>query len=151
MRSRGFTEKTKNGQKQNRTKTPNDQNQSGQNNQKWENILILQQSRRTIIWSHGTGVDNQHSRHAITWADREKQKWTKRHRTKAKKGQNQSGQNQKKWENILILQQASRTIPWSHDTGCGQRKAKVDKSTTWQSQKRVRIKVDKTAKNEKIF
>ena len=45
------------------------------------NILILQQSRYAMtflfMWSHDTGVDNQHSRHAITWADREKPKWTK--------------------------------------------------------------------------
>ena len=47
------------------------------NPQKWENILRLQQSRCTIPWSHDTGVDNQYSRHAITWPDREKQKWTK--------------------------------------------------------------------------
>ena len=60
-----------------------------------ENILILQQSRCTIpflfMWSHGTGVDNQHSWHAITWADREKPKWTKHHRTKAPKDKNKSG------------------------------------------------------------
>ena len=58
-------------------KPKKDQNQSGQNPKKWENILILQHSRCTIPWSHDTDVDNQHSRHAITWADREKQKWTK--------------------------------------------------------------------------
>ena len=44
---------------------------------KWENILRLQQSSCTIPWSHDTGLDNQHSRHAITWLHREKQKWTK--------------------------------------------------------------------------
>ena len=77
MRWRGWTEKSKNGQKHHRTKEPKDKNQSGQNPQKWENILILQQSRCTIPWSPDTGVDNQHSRHAITWVDREKQKWTK--------------------------------------------------------------------------
>ena len=77
MRSRGRTEKSKNGQKHHRTKAPKDQNQSGQNPQKWENILILQQSRCTVKWSLDTGVDNQHSCHAIMWADREKQKWTK--------------------------------------------------------------------------
>ena len=44
---------------------------------KRENILILQKSRCTIPWSHDTLVDNQHSRHAITWAYREKPKWTK--------------------------------------------------------------------------
>ena len=48
---------------------------------KWGNILILQQSRCTIpflfMWSHDTGVDNQHSCRAITWADREKPKRTK--------------------------------------------------------------------------
>ena len=77
MRSRGRTEKSKNGQKRHRTKAGICQNQSGQNPQKWENILILQQSRCTIPWSHDTGVENQHSRHAITWVYREKQKWTK--------------------------------------------------------------------------
>ena len=41
------------------------------------NILIWQQSRCTIPWSHDTGVDNQLSRRAISWADREKPKWTK--------------------------------------------------------------------------
>ena len=44
---------------------------------KRENILILQQSRCTIPWTHDTGVDNQHSRHAITCSDREKPKWKK--------------------------------------------------------------------------
>ena len=29
-----------------------------------------------VMWSHDTDVDNQHSRHAVTWADREKPKWT---------------------------------------------------------------------------
>ena len=77
MPSRGRTEKSKNGQKQYSRKVKKDQNQGGQNPTKWENILRLQQSRCTIIWSHETGVDNQHSRHAITWPHREKQKWTK--------------------------------------------------------------------------
>ena len=45
--------------------------------QKREIILILQQSRHTILWSYDTSVDNQHSHHAITYADREKPKWTK--------------------------------------------------------------------------
>ena len=85
MRSRGRTEKSKIRQKHHRKKLQKDL--SGQNPQKWENILILQQSRCTIPWSHDTGVDNQHSPHAITWADREKQKWTKApHNTKAKIG-----------------------------------------------------------------
>ena len=86
MRSCGLTEKSKNGQKHHRTKAPKDQNQSGQTPQKWENILILHQSRCTIPWSHDTGVDNQHSRHAITWADREKQKWTKAPQDEGTKG-----------------------------------------------------------------
>ena len=117
MSSCGQTEKSKNGQKHHTTKAPKDQNQSGQNPQKWENILRLQQSRCTIPWSHDTGVENQHHRHAITWPDREKEKWTKAHRTKAAKDQNKSGQNPQKWENILRLQQSRCTIPWSHDTG----------------------------------
>ena len=73
----GGQRKAKMDKKHHRTKAPKGQNQSGQNPQEWENILILQQSRCTIPWSHDTGVDNQHSRHAISWADREKQKWTK--------------------------------------------------------------------------
>ena len=52
---------------------------------KRENILILQQSRCTIPWSHDTGVDNQHSCHAIMWVDREKPKWTKAPQDKSPK------------------------------------------------------------------
>ena len=73
----GGQRKVKMDKKHHRTKEPKAQNQSGQNPQKWENILIHQQSRCTIKWSHNRGVDNQHSRHAITWAEREKQKRTK--------------------------------------------------------------------------
>ena len=84
---------------------------------KGENILILQQSRCTIPWSHATGVDNQHSRHAITWADREKPKWIKS--TIGQKPQRIKLKADKtpKRENILILQQSRCTISWSHDTG----------------------------------
>ena len=148
MRSCLQTEKCQNGQKHDRTKSPKDKNQSGQNPKKrkyfktptvkvynpisvhvhviiwhrygqstfslcdfvggqWnakmdkstigqktqrikikvdntpkrENILILQQSKCTIPFlfmsSLDSGVDNQCSRNAITWADREKPKWTK--------------------------------------------------------------------------
>ena len=136
MRSRGRTEKSKNGQKHHRTKAPKDQNQSGQNPQKWENILILKQSRCTIPWSHDTGVDNQHSRHAITCGQRKAKMDKSTTVRKPKKDQNQSGQTPQKWENILILQQSRCTIPWSHDTGGGQRKAKVDKSTTGRKPKK---------------
>ena len=54
---------------------------------KWENILRLQQSRCTIPWSHDTGVDNQHSRHAITCTAQRKAKRDKStNRTKCPKG-----------------------------------------------------------------
>ena len=57
---------------------------------KRENILKLQQLRCTIpflfVWSHDAGVDNQHSRHAITWVDKEKPKWTKAPSDKSLKG-----------------------------------------------------------------
>ena len=225
MPSRGRTEKSENGQKHHRTKSPKDQNQGGQNPQKLENILRLQQLRCTIPWSHDTGVDNQHSRHAITWLHREKQKWTKASKDNCPKGSESRRTNPQKWENILRLQQVRCTIPWSHDTGvdnqhschaitwphrekqkwtkapqdkipkgsgsrrtkppkmrkyfktptikvydpmitwcrCGQstisschhvaaqRKEKMDKSTTGQKPQRIRIKVDKTPKKEKIF
>ena len=80
------TEKSKNGKKHHITKARKDQNQGGENPQKWENILRLQQSRCTIPWSHDTGVDNQHSHHAITWPHREKQKWTKAPQVERAKG-----------------------------------------------------------------
>ena len=117
MWSHGRTEKSKNGQKHHRTKESKDQNQSGQNPQKWEINLILQKSRCTIPWSHDTGVYNQHSHHVITSADSEKQKWRKAYRMTEPKDQHQSGQNPPKWENILILQQSRYTIQWSPDTG----------------------------------
>ena len=64
---------------------------------KRENILILQQSRCTIRWSHDTEVDNQHSHHAITFFGQKKAKnGQKRHRTKEKKDKTQSGQNSPK-------------------------------------------------------
>ena len=47
----------------------------GEKSPKRENILILQQSRCTIpflfMWSHDTGVENQHSLHVIMWEDKE--------------------------------------------------------------------------------
>ena len=77
MWSYGWTEKSQNGQKQHITKGPKDKNQSGQKPPKGGNILIQQESRCTIPWSHNTGVDNQRSHHVIIWVDREKPKWTK--------------------------------------------------------------------------
>ena len=57
---------------------------------KRQNILILQQSTRTIpflfMWALDIGVDNQHFHHAIPWADREKPKWTKAPLDKSPKG-----------------------------------------------------------------
>ena len=118
MPSRGRTEKSKNGQKHHRSKEPKDQNQGGQNPQKWENILRLKQSRCTIPWSHDTGVDNQHSRHAITWPHREKQKWTKAPKVESlKRIRIKADKTPKNEKNILRLQQSRCTIPWSHDTG----------------------------------
>ena len=114
--SPGRTEKSKNGQKNHRTKASKDQNQGRQNPLKWENILRLQQSRCTIPWSHDTGVDNQHSRHAITW-QRKANMDKSTTEQKPAKDQNQGLQKPQKWENILRLQQSRCTIPWSHDTG----------------------------------
>ena len=53
---------------------------------KRENIVILQQSICMIPWSHDTGVDNQHSRYAITFADREKPKLKNASEDKSPKG-----------------------------------------------------------------
>ena len=163
MPSRGRTEKSKNGQKQNRTKGKKDQNQGGKNQKKWENILRLQQSRCTIPWSHDTGVDNQHSRHAITWLHREKQKWTKEPQDKRSKG------SESRWTKPPKMRKYFKTptikvydpmITWyrsgqSTFLSChhvaAQRKVKIDKSTTGPKAKRIRIKADKTKKNEKIL
>ena len=157
------TEKSKNGQKHHRTKAPKDQNQGGQNPQKWENILRLQQSRCTIPWSHDTGVDNQHSRHAITWPDREKQKWTKAPQDESPKGSESrrtKPPKMRKYFKTPTIKVYDPMITWyrcgqSTFSSChhvaGQRKAKMDKSTTGRKPQRIRIKADKTPKNEKIF
>ena len=135
------TEKSKNGQKHHRTKEPKDQNKSGQNPQKSENILILQQSRCTIKWSHDTGVDNQHSCHAITWADREKEKWTKApqdERTKRSESKQKKTPKIRKYFNTKTIKVHDVMITWyrcgsstfsSCDHVGGQRKGKMDKST----------------------
>ena len=163
MRSRGFTEKTKNGQKYHRTKKPNDQNQSIQNSQKWENILILQQSRCTIPWSHDTGVDNPHSRHTISWADREKQKWTKApydERTKMSESKRTKPPKMRKYFNTPTIKVHDPMITWyrcgkSTFSSCDhvglQRKAKMDKSTIGRKPQRIRIKADKPPKMRKCF
>ena len=108
-------------------KPKKDHNQSRENPPKWENILILQQSRCTNPWSLDTGVDNQHSRHAITWVYRENQKWTK-----AKQDENQKRSESKRTKPPKMRKYFNtptiKAHAWSHDTG--QRKAKVEKSTT---------------------
>ena len=163
MPSRGCTEKSKNGQKHHITKASKDQNQAGQNHQKWENILRLQQSRWTIKWSHDTGVDNQHSHHAVTWPHREKQKWTKAPQDESLKGSESRRRKQpkiRKYSKTPTIKVYDHMITWyrsgqstfsSYHHVAAQRKAKMDKSTTGQKPQRIRIKADKTPKNEKIF
>ena len=163
MPSRGRTEKSKNGQKHHRTKSTKDQNQGGQNPPTWENILRLQQSRCTIPWSHDTGVDNQHSRHAITWPHREKQKWTKAPQDKSSErsaSRRTKPPKMRKHFKTPTIKVYDPMITWYR---CGQStfsschhvatqgKAKMDKSTTRQKPQRMSIKADKTPKNEKIF
>ena len=163
MRSRERTEKSKNGQKHHRTKEPNDQNQSRQNPQKWEIILILQKSRCTIRRSHDTGVYNQHSHHVITSAYSEKQKWTKApqdDRTKGSASKRTKPPKMRKYFNTPTIKVYDPMITWykcgqptfsSCDDVGGQRKAKMDKSTIGQKPQRLRIKSDKTPNNKKIF
>ena len=163
MPSRGRTEKSKNWQKHHRTKGKKDQNQGGQNQKKWENIIRLQQSRFTIPWSDDTGVDNQHSRHAITWPHREKQKWTKAPQDQRQKGSESrrtKPPKMRKYFKTPTIKVYDPMITWyrcgqSTFSSChhvaAQRKAKMDKSTTGRKSQRIRIKADKTPKNEKIF
>ena len=157
-RSSGRTEKSKNGQKHHRAKETKDQNQSGQNPPKWENVLILQQRRCTIKWSHDKGVDNQHSHHAITWSAREKEKWTKAPQDEIPKG-SESNQTKPpkmiKYFNTPTIKVLDVMITWyrcgsstfsSCDHVGGQRNGKMDKSTIGQKSDRIRIKADKTPK-----
>ena len=151
MQSRGRTEKSKNGQKHHRKKAPKDQNQGGQNPQKCENILRLQQSRCMIPWSHDTGLDNQHSRHAITWPHREKQKWTKAPQDKSPKGSESrrtKPPKMRKYFKTPTIKVYDHMITWNR---CGQStfssshhvaaqsKAQMDKSTTRRKPQRIRI------------
>ena len=76
MRSRGLTEKSQNGLKHHRTNVPKDNYQSGQNPHKRQyfntpTINVYDPTSGHVI-TITTGVYNQHSRHAITWADRQK-------------------------------------------------------------------------------
>ena len=131
--------------------------------QKWENISRLQQSRCTIPWSHDTGVDNQHSRHAITWLHREKQKWIKAPQDESPKGSESrptKPPKMRKYFKTPTIKVYNPMITWyrcgqSTFSSChhvaAQRKAKMDKSTTRQKPQRIRINADKTTKNEKIF
>ena len=163
MPSRGRTDKSKNGQKHHRTKAPKDQHQGGQNPQNWENILKLQQSRCTIPWSHDTGVDNQNSRHAITFPDRQKEKWTKAPQDESPKGsasRRTKPPKLRKYFKTPTIKVYDPMITWyrggqSKFSSChhvaGQRKAKMDKSTTGRKPQRISIKADKTPKTEKIF
>ena len=163
MPSRGRTEKSKNRQKHHRTNGQKDQNQGGQNTQKWENILRLQQSRCKIPWSHDTGVDNQHSRHAITLRYREKQEWTKAPQDKSPKGSESrrikppkmrkyfKTSTNKVYDPMITWYRCGQSTFSSCHNVAAQRKAKMDKSTTGRKPQRIRIKADKTPKNEKIF
>ena len=163
MPSRDRTEKSKNGQNCHRTKERKDQNESRQNPSKWENILRLQQSRCTIPWSHGTGVDNQYSRHAITWPDWEKQKWTKASQDESPKGLESKRTKPPKMRKCFktpTIKVYDPMITWYR---CGQstfsschhmprqRKGKMDKSITGRKPQRIRIKADKTPKNEEML
>ena len=150
MPSRGRTEKSKNGLKHHRSKEPKDQNQGGQNPQKWENILRLQQSRCTIPWSHDTGVDNQHSRHAITWSNRKKQKWTKAPQVERGKGSESRRTKPPKMRKYFKTPTTRCTIPWSHDTGVDNQHSRH--AITWphrEKQKRTKAPQVERAKGSK--
>ena len=152
MISRGRTEKSKNGQKHHRTKAPKDQNQGGQNPPKWENILRLQQSRCTIPWSHDTGMDNQHSRHAITWPHREKQKSTKAPQDESPKGSESrrtkppkmrkyfKTPTNKVYDPMITWYRCGQSTFSSCHHVAAQRKAKMDKSTIGQKPQVERAK-----------
>ena len=130
---------------------------------KRENVLILQQSRCTIPWSHDTGVDSQHCRHMLSGGRTEKsQNGQKHHRTKEPKNKNPSGQNcqKRKCFNTLTIKLYDPMIIWyrcgqstvsSFDHVGRQRKAKMDKSTIGQKPQRIKIKVDKTPKRENVL
>ena len=108
-------------------------------------------------------MDNQHSRHAITWPDREKQKWTKAPQDESPKG------SASRWTKTPKMRKYFKTptikvydpmITWyrygqSTFSSChhvaGQRKAKMDKSTTGRKPQRISIKVDKNPKMRKYF
>ena len=162
MRLRGLTEKSKNGQKRHRTKAQSIK-LKWTKRPKRENILILQQSRCTIPWSHDTGVDNQHSRHAITFFRQRKVKMDKsaigqkHQRIKLKADKTPK---KRKYFNTPTVKVYDPMITWyrggqstfsSCDHAGRQRKAKMDKSAIRQKYQRIKLKVDKTSKKRKYF
>ena len=106
-------------------------------------------------------MDNQHSHHAITWVDREKQNGQKRHRTKASKDKTQSGQTPPKekifqysnnqgvrshdhmiqgWTiNILVMQSRGRTEKCKNGQKRHRTKAPKDKTQSGQNHQEDKI------------
>ena len=132
IQSRMLTEKSQNGQKQNRTKAPKDKNQSGQNQQKRKYFntptIKMYDSHFLFMWSHDTFFFF----FFVT----------------------------KLYCTPLLHACGSGIGTWyrcgqSTFTSCNhvgrQRKAKMDKSTLGQKAQRIKIKADKTPKREKYL
>ena len=143
-------------------KAPQDKSPKGSESRrtkppKMRKYLRLQQLRCTIPWSHDTGVDNQHSHHAITCAHREKQKWTKAPQDESPKRSESRRTKPPKWENILRLQQLRCTIPWSHNTGVNNQHSRhaitfrQREKPKWTKAPKDQDQGGQTPQNEKIF
>ena len=160
MISRGRTEKSKNGQKHQRSKEAKDQNQGGQNPQKWENILRLQQQgvrshdHMIQVWTINILVMPSRGR------TEKSKKGQKHHRLipKGSESRRTKPPKMRKYFKTSTIKVYDPMITWykygqSTFSSChhvaAQRKAKVDKSTIRQKPQRIRIKADKTPKNEK--
>ena len=116
-------------------KPKNYHNQSWENPQKLENILILQQSRCTNPWSLDTGVDNQHSRHAITSIYRENQKWTK-----AKQDENQKRSESKRTKPPKMRKYFNTPTIKAHDPMITWYRWRTEKSKSGQKHHRTKAK-----------
>ena len=170
-RSRGRTEKSQNGQKHHRTTAPKDKNQCGQNPQK---IQIFYYSNHQgarysflIMWSHDTGVDNQHSCHCGHVGGQRKAKMDKstigQQPQRIKINADKTPKRCKYFNTPTIKVHdliSGHVITWyrcgqSTFSSCGhvsiQRKAKMDKSTIGQQPQRIKIKADKNPKRCKFF
>ena len=162
MRSRGRTEKSKNGQKRHRTKARKDNTQSGQNPQKRKffNIPTIKVYDPMITWykrGQSTFLSSDHmggqrkSKMDKSAIGQKPQRIKLKADKTIKKRKYFNTPTIKVYDPMITWYRSGQSTFSSWDHVGGQRKAKMDKSTIGQKSQRIKLKADKTIQKEKIF